>query len=148
MKCGAYIKKRTTKTGKPGKPKFIGHWFWRELAKLTKKTNVDYITNNKIEDYKDTVKCDGNIIADVYVDWDGCCNSSTSIAIQYKCDKCGNKFFKELPFSDYSYDLSTALSKYMTEQIENLSETWAKKKRKEIMDKEIESLTERGFING
>lgn len=83
-------------------PNFFEYW---------KENNVTPKTLAKI-DLAGTMDCDGNIICEVSaVDEPYFGGSSASLEIKYKCDKCGQTYFKHLP------QTSGEMSDFMTRKI-------------------------------
>lgn len=83
-------------------PNFLEYW---------KENNVTPKTLAKI-DLVGTMNCDGRIICEVSaVDEPYYGGSSASLEIKYKCDKCGQTYFKHLPQN------SSELSNFMTDKI-------------------------------
>lgn len=78
--------------------------YWKDNA-VTSKTLAKL-------DLTGTMDCDGNIICEVRaVDEPYYGGSSAELQIRYKCDKCGQTYFKHLP------QTSSELSDFMTNKI-------------------------------
>lgn len=81
--------------------------------------DVHNISFDKIE------YCDGNIVSTIELEYNpGYCDSEgyTSLSISYKCDKCGNRHFDELPINEKE------LSSFLTQIIKKMSVDSLKKR--------------------
>ena len=127
MKCEAMV--RRVESGKKKKYQKITHIFsmWHIVVQ---KLSMNSDGPGKWNTYEESEfkKCDGNIKATVSIEVDdGCsCCGNTYISIEYKCDKCKNTSFQELPQDE------NGLSKFLTESIANIS----KSKRNDMLDEE------------
>lgn len=122
MKCGSFVLWVTARRKGSGNSyervkETVSWWGTRDLgirADPGAKTSAEYLA----EGY---VRCDGNIVASVCAvdepDWG---HSYAKLEVGYKCDKCGQEFFPELPTEPES--LSALLTKSIDEIRENVGE--------------------------
>lgn len=102
MRCGAYVvyeERRRKGSGKPYMKKVKCAPSWIAFV------NPDGIPEG-------AERCDGNIIATVAaVDEPYMGGTSAKLEIEYKCDKCGETFYNELP--EDAESLSTVLTQWV-----------------------------------
>ena len=112
MKCQAIV--RTGVTGKKRK-KTKTLWILSLFNEVVKGITTQAMRTVS-KDWND-VRCDGNVSVNIRAidepEWGG---SFANLEVEYKCEKCGNIHFEELPNSDIE------LSEFMQEAIGALTE--------------------------
>jgi len=134
MKCDALV--RRVEQGKKRKRLVITHIFSRihqDVEKFPLNSDGGAAYNTYKED--EFERCDGNVKASINVHIDGGCSCCgyANLEVEYKCDKCGNTHFEELPRDEES------LSELLTEHVAKLS----KASRKAKLDEMVEAKAKR-----
>lgn len=140
MKCNAYLKKelRGKKNPKLKTTEIYSESFRARNWPIPNRNGQIY----KDEDFE---VCDGDIIARVEAVNEssyGCCSCSTyaEFKVTYKCNKCGNEHFEELPQN------STEISKIVTDYISQMTDEQRKLILETKMQEEIKQIEESKLI--
>ena len=118
MKCGAWVLWKMMGKKKPKRKVSITISMFNHYVRDFPLTDKPYKGHESRYKEEDLEKCEGDVVATVAVGIEGgcgCCGSA-ELRIEYKCKKCGNTDFAELPSDDES------LSKFLTGFVSSMGE--------------------------
>ena len=139
MKCNAWVLWKMVGKKKPKRKTFVVISMFNHYVRGFPLTDEPYKGHKSRYKEEDLEKCDGEVVATVSVGIDGgcgCCGYA-ELRIEYKCKKCGNQDFEELPSDEETLSFFlTGFVAGMTE-IQRFDRLTRKKEEQEKYDADV-----------